>query len=163
MHIGFEEVGIFDKRNSRSILQIDGLIKMDGYASFGQGSKICVYKDAVLKLGNYVRGTAELSVVCTNDITLSDHSLFSWNVLILDSDLHCMLNINTGEVSKPSKPIIIGENVWVGTRAIILKNSKIAKGCIIGANSVVSGSYCDPNCIIAGNPATVVKTGYTLS
>ena len=51
----------------------------------------------------------------------------------------------------------IGNNVFVGTRAIILMNSHIGDNVIIGAGSVVSG-YFDSNVVIAGNPARVICT-----
>lgn len=53
-------------------------------------------------------------------------------------------------------PIVIGENTFVGMNCIILKGTTIGKNCIIGAGSVVHGSYPD-NCVIAGNPAKIIK------
>ena len=52
-----------------------------------------------------------------------------------------------------SKPINIGDNVWIGANAIILPEVTIADGCIIGAGSVVTKSFSKKNCIIVGNPA----------
>jgi acetyltransferase-like isoleucine patch superfamily enzyme len=40
---------------------------------------------------------------------------------------------------------------------VILKNVKIAEGCIIGRSAIVTKSFDKPNCAIAGNPAAVVK------
>ena len=55
-----------------------------------------------------------------------------------------------------TKPVDIGENVFIGVNAIILKGSKIGNNCVIGAGAVVSGEFED-NCVIAGNPARVVR------
>ena len=55
-----------------------------------------------------------------------------------------------------TKPVVIGDRVWIGENAVILAGSKIGNGCIIGANSVVSGEFRD-NTIIAGSPAKVIK------
>lgn len=59
----------------------------------------------------------------------------------------------------PSPPVEIGDNVWIGQRAIILPGRKIANGSIIGAGSVVTKDF-EPNRVIAGNPARVVRNRY---
>lgn len=55
-----------------------------------------------------------------------------------------------------TKPVKIGNNVWVGDNVAILLGSKIGNGCIVGANSVVCGEFGD-NLIIAGVPAKAIK------
>lgn len=54
------------------------------------------------------------------------------------------------------KPVIIGNNVWVGTRAIILPGVVIGDNCVIGAGAVVSKSV-PSNCTIVGNPARIIN------
>ena len=54
-------------------------------------------------------------------------------------------------------PIIIGENVWVGTNVRIQKGVTIGNNSIIAAHSVVTHDV-PPNSIAAGNPARIVKT-----
>ena len=54
-------------------------------------------------------------------------------------------------------PIIIGENVWIGSHVRICKGVTIGDNSVIGANSVVTRSI-PANCIAVGNPAKVVKT-----
>ncbi|WP_087359240.1 hypothetical protein [Massilimicrobiota timonensis] len=54
------------------------------------------------------------------------------------------------------KDVNIGCNVWIGENVSILSGVTIGNGCIIGANSVVTKSFPD-NCIIAGNPARIIK------
>ena len=56
-----------------------------------------------------------------------------------------------------SKPVIIGDNVFIGAEAIILKGSSIGENAVIGAGSVLSGNV-PSNEIWAGNPARFVKT-----
>jgi acetyltransferase-like isoleucine patch superfamily enzyme len=56
-----------------------------------------------------------------------------------------------------SEPIVIGNNVWIGSNAVILPAVTIADGCVIGAGSVVTRSFVEKNCIIAGNPAKIVN------
>ncbi len=53
--------------------------------------------------------------------------------------------------------IVIGEGTWIGASATILDGVKIGRGCVIGANSLVTGDIPDFS-IALGSPARVVKT-----
>lgn len=64
-------------------------------------------------------------------------------------------NVTIAEENK-NKVTIIGDNVVIGTGAVILNNVKIESGAIIGANSVVTKDV-KSNEIVAGNPAKVIK------
>lgn len=55
-----------------------------------------------------------------------------------------------------SSPIVIGNNVWLGTHVIVLKGVKIGDNCVIGAGSVVI-SDIPANSLAAGVPAKVIK------
>lgn len=54
------------------------------------------------------------------------------------------------------KPVIIEDDVWIGSRVTILPGVIIGTGCIIGASAVVT-KFIPPFCVVAGNPAKVVK------
>lgn len=55
-----------------------------------------------------------------------------------------------------AEPITIHENVWIGANSIILPGSLLSKNSVVGAGSVVKGTF-PPNVIIAGVPAKIVK------
>ncbi|MCX6006129.1 MAG: hypothetical protein NTZ34_02565 [Chloroflexi bacterium] len=57
--------------------------------------------------------------------------------------------------------IIIGNDVWIGHKSIILSGSKLNDGVIAGAGSVISSQEYPPYSILAGNPAKVI--GYKFS
>ena len=57
-----------------------------------------------------------------------------------------------------SAPIRIGDDVFVGTNAIILKGVTIGERSMVAAGAVVFRGDYPPDCIIAGNPAAVVRT-----
>jgi acetyltransferase-like isoleucine patch superfamily enzyme len=75
----------------------------------------------------------------------------------MDTDWHSIQDIKTLEIFPKTKPISIGNNVWIGTRAVILKGGRIPDGCIVGANSLITKQFDKNNAIIAGNPAKVLK------
>ena len=56
-----------------------------------------------------------------------------------------------------SRPVRIGRNVWIGAGATILKGVTIGENSVVAAGAVVTKSV-EPNTIVAGNPAQVVKT-----
>ncbi|MBI2418083.1 MAG: acyltransferase, partial [Ignavibacteriales bacterium] len=73
------------------------------------------------------------------------------NTLITDADWH-LDDPRSGE----PRPIIIGDNVWLGEGSKILKGVTIGKNTVIGAGSVVTKSIPE-NAIAAGNPCKVIK------
>ncbi len=58
--------------------------------------------------------------------------------------------------SSASQPVVIGNDVWIGSRVIILPGVHIGDGCVIGAGSVVTKSF-EPYSVIAGNPAKLIR------
>ncbi len=50
------------------------------------------------------------------------------------------------------KPVVIGENVWVGGNVVFVPGAEVGEGCIVGAGAVVTKKF-DPLTILGGNPA----------
>lgn len=89
-------------------------------------------------------------------VHIGDDSLFSDNIEIHATDYHGIFN-SKGQRINHEKDIYIGKNVWVGLGSKILKGTKIADGCVVGAGSVLSGTYSKENVILAGNTARIIK------
>ena len=89
-------------------------------------------------------------------INIGKNCVFAAGVNIIDSNGHEVRSLNrTMGRDKPAQ-ISIGDNVWIGINAIILKDTSIGKNSIVAAGSVVKGQY-PSNAIIAGNPAVVTS------
>lgn len=69
-----------------------------------------------------------------------------------------MNNVNIGANQGNLKAPIIGDDVYIGPGAVIFGEITIADGCYIGANAVVNKSFTEPNSVIVGIPAKVIKT-----
>ena len=114
------------------------------------GCDIMVFKGAKLNLGSgYINRYCKIR--CYNEITIGNGVAISENFTIWDSDAHQMIN-----GSEPTQPIVIGNNVWIGTNVTVLKGVKIGDGCIIAAGSLVTKDV-PANCLAAGVPAKVIK------
>jgi acetyltransferase-like isoleucine patch superfamily enzyme len=154
--IGFGEVGIFDKKHSRSILEFSGKIIFNGAANIGHGSKISVGKDGILDIGNNFTITAESSIICYKHIRFGKNCLISWDNLFMDTDLHKIIDEENKIVNEPEE-IIIEDHVWIGCRCVILKGAKIKEGNIIGANTTVVNELQNKNSIYVGNSVRCIK------
>lgn len=73
---------------------------------------------------------------------------------ILDNDYH---DIEDHRIIPPSRPVLIGDHVWIGTRAIILPGVMIGDGATIGAGAVVTKNV-PARAVAAGNPARIIRT-----
>lgn len=64
---------------------------------------------------------------------------------------------NLSKIYPPIKaPVIIGDNVWIGARTVILPGVTIGNNVVVAAGSVVTKDVPD-NCLVAGVPAIIKK------
>lgn len=120
---------------------------------------------AEIVIGDNV-GISGATIYARKSIHIGENTCIGGNCKILDNDFHPievearnrLLNDPNGGDSDlvPAKSIIIGKNCFIGCNSIILKGTALGNGCVVGAGAVVSGKFED-NCVIAGNPARVIK------
>lgn len=111
----------------------------------------------ILVFGKNVFMNRHVKIVCMERIEIGDDCLIADSVHLYDHDHRF------DDVSRPikdqgykTKPIKIGNNVWIGAKATILKGVTIGDGAIIGANAVVTKDV-PAKAIVAGNPGQVIK------
>ena len=143
-------------RRSVSELILDERATLDVTGNFAlyQGASLYVAPDAqfIVHGSSYINTNSVVN--CFSRIELGKDVAISDDVRIQDSDNH---HIYENGVEKPmTKPIVIGNHVWIGKNVIILKGVHIGDGCIIGAGSVVTRDVPD-HCLAVGNPARVIK------
>ena len=113
------------------------------------GAKVSVAKNASLVLGSgYINNDCEIR--CAESITIGENVAIANQVVIHDHDSHEI------EGTPSSDPIKIGNHVWIGMRAIILKGVTIGDGAVVAAGAIVTKDV-PPNTVVAGVPAKVVK------
>ena len=89
-------------------------------------------------------------------IEIGDNVLVGSSVTVLDSDFHEIdPEKRVGGNPKTGK-VVLGDNVWIGDRVMILKGTTIGKNSVVAAGAVVSGEF-PANVVIGGVPARVIR------
>lgn len=123
-----------------------GKFVVEGRISIASGSLIRILDGGILRIGKNFKGNAKLKLICRKEITIKDDVLFSWNCTVMDSDGHEIYD-KDGKRINFDKEVIIGNNVWIGAEASILKGAKIPDNSIIGYRSLVSKELDKANCV----------------
>jgi acetyltransferase-like isoleucine patch superfamily enzyme len=89
-------------------------------------------------------------------ITFGERCLIGPGILAMNSDMHSIINTDSGERINPAGDVFIGDGVWLAANVVVLKKSNVGSGSVIGYGSVVSGTI-PSNCLAAGSPARVLK------
>ena len=116
------------------------------------GGDIICFKDSSLKIGSGFCNS-NVKIRCTKSIKIGKDVAIAHDVTIMDSDAHNIIKADY----KNTKPVIIGNHVWIGSRAMILKGVKIGDGAIIAAGAIVTKDV-PSNSLVAGVPAKVIKS-----
>ena len=141
-------------RKTEVALADNAQLTLHGDVILYEGVGVRITEGAKLSIGDHTYINRSASIDCTQEITIGDYCAISDNVQILDSDFHTITY--DGKTSSKSYPIHVGNHVWIGRSAIILKGVTIGDGAIIGAGSIVTKSI-PSRCLAVGNPARVIK------
>jgi acetyltransferase-like isoleucine patch superfamily enzyme len=160
--------------NKRPIINGKLLITNNGYCSFGddvvfnsslQSNWVGLYKQSTVAVMQGAKliiknnsGFSGVSIFCSKNIEVGSYCNFGGNVSIWDTNFHSLdyeLR-RAGLEDVKSDSIIIGDDVFVGANAIILKGVTIGNRSIIGAGSVVTKNIPSDE-MWAGNPAIKIR------
>jgi acetyltransferase-like isoleucine patch superfamily enzyme len=119
--------------------------------SIYSNARVYVHHDSVLSLGSgYINNNFNLN--CFERIEIGNDVAIAECVTIRDSDNHDILNSKHSK----TKPIKIGNNVWIGMHVIILKGVTIGDGAVIAAGSLINKNV-PAKCLVGGVPAKILK------
>lgn len=147
-----------------SILQSDSkdnkvkIIINDGNVIIGNHSKISCNRIWVrfggkLEIGNYTNINKGSEIRCDEHISIGSYNQISYNVKIWDTNTHSIIAKDDRrkiaekyfpyfgfEEQRPiTKPIVIGDDCWIGENAAILKGTSLENGSIVGFNTIITG------------------------
>ncbi|MCW3040473.1 MAG: hypothetical protein JWM31_2378 [Solirubrobacterales bacterium] len=115
------------------------------------GAQVGVNAGAELILGSGYANVG-LSLACFERIEIGEGAAIGEQVMIRDSDNHQILGSGPA-----TAPIVVGDLVWIGARATILKGVTIGDGAVVAAGAVVNRDV-PAGALVAGVPARVKRT-----
>lgn len=147
------------KLETRFMVNAGGTFIADSLFRISYGSDIEVFPGATLKIGGadftWRGGTnINFTLICANSIEMGYGVAIGRNVTIRDNNGDHYLSM---QGYKTSKPVKIGNHVWLCEGCTIMQGVKIGDGAIIGAHAVVTTNV-PAYSLVAGNPAKVVQT-----
>jgi acetyltransferase-like isoleucine patch superfamily enzyme len=140
------------------------------HVSVYAGCSFAIQKDGHCTVGDFTLLNGAI-VMAEELVEIGSHCLISWGVGIADSDFHPLepaQRLIDSQALAPffkdrpprpklkTAPVKIGDNVWIGMNAVILKGVTIGENSVVAAGAVVTKSF-PANTIVAGNPAVAVK------
>ena len=140
-------------RSSRSsIMRLDAKARLLVRGSFSlfYDADVVIFEGGTLSVGNDSFINSNCKIRCHEAITIGDGCAISHDVTIMDSDAHYLNG------SKNTKPVAIGNHVWIGTRVTILSGVTIGDGAVIAAGALVLSDVL-PGSLVGGVPAKVLK------
>ena len=115
------------------------------------GSDIRVFDNGVLTLHSGFCNE-EVQITCAKRITIGAGCAIARDVVIRDCDGHQLI----GAKHEKAKEVCIGDHVWIGNRAIVLKGVTIGDGAVVAAGAIVTRDI-PAKCLVAGVPAKIIR------
>lgn len=141
--------------STRLVMQENSELSVEpGNCTVKQGCTIFIGDNAKVNLGSNLTLVSNTRIIAYADISFGKDCIVGWEAQIMSGDGHPAFRGGDEPINQP-RPIRIGNNVWIGSRATILKGVTIGDGSIVAANSVVTKNV-PSGCVVAGNPAKVV-------
>lgn len=115
-------------------------------------ARISVFRNAEMTIGDgsIINGSR---ISAKKQIVIGKHCSIAPEVLIMDSDFH---EVGNFKQESSARPVIIGDHVWIATKAVILKGVTIGDHAVIAAGAIVTKDV-PAYTVVGGNPAKFIK------
>jgi acetyltransferase-like isoleucine patch superfamily enzyme len=154
LRIGLGSFGLTSSADTSVVRVREGAeLRCEGVVSLQRGIRVVVDGGRLtIGHGTNINGLGT-RLLCAQEVTIGAHCTLSWDVQVLDNDFHAL---TVDGVARPSvAPVRLGDRVWVGTRAVVLKGVTVGDGAVVAAGAVVSRDV-PAGAVVAGVPARVV-------
>lgn len=153
---GFDTLGLVDYGRDRAVWEVDGTVEFNGAVRFGAATKLIVL-GGKLMMGSHISITGLSRLLVYHSVRIGNDCLISWDVQIMDTDMHSIYN-DKGERINKDREINIGDHTWIGCKVLLLKGANIPSDSIVAAGSIISKSLEDRKSIYGGNPICLLKS-----
>lgn len=119
--------------------------------TFFPGVRLECWRDARIVIGNGTYLNRNSEVIAAREVTIGRDCMIAWDVIIMDTDQH-----GIGGSPPVARPVHIGDRVWIGCRAIILKGVAVGDDAVIAAGAIVTRDV-PAGAVVAGQAARVVR------
>lgn len=126
------------KAETRIRLRENAVWASVGGTRVSYGTTLEILDNAILN-SKFFTMNSNCTMVIANRINIGKDVMIGRGAIIYDSDFHQVMD-TAGNIINYSAPVTIGDHVWLATNTMVLKDSKIDAGAMIGANSVVNGN-----------------------
>jgi acetyltransferase-like isoleucine patch superfamily enzyme len=123
-----------------------------GNCGLFNGVRFECWKGAAIRIGDGTYLNRGTEVVAGQSVTIGRDCKIARDVIIMDTDQHAL----PGQGLQVA-PVEIGDRVWIGARAIVLKGVHVGSDSIIAAGAVVTRSV-PPHSVVAGVPGRVISS-----
>lgn len=154
--IGFLGEKVFIDKNVE-LQRFPKNISIDNHVILKEGSRICACNEkAKIRIGKNTTIGFHTFIFASKDINIGDDCLIAPFVYIVDSDHAAEKGKLINQQPNTTEAVSIGNDVWIGTGAKILKGTIIEDGAVIAAGAVVAG-HVKSNEIFGGIPAKKIS------
>jgi acetyltransferase-like isoleucine patch superfamily enzyme len=122
-----------------------------GNCAFYPGIRLECRRGARISIGTGTYLNRNVEIIAQREVTIGQECKIAWDVVIMDTDLH-----GIGDAPAVAKPVRIGDRVWIGCRAIVLKGATIGDDAVVGAGAVVTRDV-PPGAVVVGQAARVIR------
>lgn len=153
---GCNRVGAWTRVTGKVNVQNGGTIRIGDRVKMHSNyahSVLATFPGGLLEIGDRTVLNYGADICATKLVRIGSDCLLGTHVIILDSDFHDVVDHDR---VPESRPVVIGDGVWIGNRATILPGVTIGDGAVVGAGSVVI-SDIPARTLAMGNPARVMK------
>lgn len=155
VRIGFGGSLGVSRNRAAVIVANGGVIEFDGVANLCEGTVMRV-EGGHLIFGANFNSNKNCCYWCNDEIVLGDDCLLGWNVSLRDMDGHTVFGPD-GEQTNAPVGVHVGNHVWIAADVGVFKGSSIPDGCIVAARALLTRRFDEPNALIGGLPAKVIR------
>ena len=140
---------------------------------FGNNNRVLIGDNCFLHLGDFwiedagncinigngtsICGSTHLAATEGTNILIGRDCMFSGEIAVRTGDSHSIIEAGSNIRINHASDVTIGDHVWIGSRAILLKGSSVPDNSVVATGAIVTKKHDGANVILAGSPAKVVR------